>query len=75
MGSRGDGLRRELEVEELWPHKSYLVLKFAAIDSISDAEAMIGCELQVPLAERAELEPGWAYVSDLVGCTVLRRRS
>jgi len=44
--------------------------KFAGIDSISDAEAMIGCELQVPLAERAELEPGWAYVSDLVGCTV-----
>jgi 16S rRNA processing protein RimM len=66
----GDGLRRELEVEELWPHKSYLVLKFAGIDSISDAEALIGCELQVPLAERAELEPGWAYVSDLVGCTV-----
>ncbi len=24
-----DGSRRELEVEEFWPHKSYLVLKFA----------------------------------------------
>ena len=31
---------------------------------------MIGCELQVPDAERAKLEAGWAYVSDLVGCMV-----
>jgi len=65
-----DGSRRELEVEEFWPHKSYLVLKFAGIDSISDAEGLIGCELQVPAAERAKLQPGWNYVSDLVGCTV-----
>jgi 16S rRNA processing protein RimM len=69
----GDGSRRELEVEEFWPHKSYLVLKFAAIDSISDAESLIGCELQVPEAERAQLEQGWAYVSDLVGCAVFDR--
>jgi len=66
----GDGLRREVEVEEFWPHKTYLVLKFSGIDSISDAEGLIGCELQVPEAERANLEPGWAYVSDLVGCVV-----
>jgi 16S rRNA processing protein RimM len=65
-----DGSRRELEVEESWPHKSYLVLKFAGIDSISDAEDLIGCELQVPETERALLEPGWTYVSDLVGCVV-----
>jgi 16S rRNA processing protein RimM len=47
-----------------------LVLKFAGVDSISDAEALVGAELQVPRAERAELEPGWTYVSDLAGCTV-----
>ncbi len=66
----GDGSRRELKVEEFWPHKSYLVLKFAGVDSISDGEALIGCELQVPDAERAKLEAGWVYVSDLVGCMV-----
>jgi 16S rRNA processing protein RimM len=65
-----DGSRRELEVEEFWPHKSYLVLKFRGIDSISDAESLIRCELQVPQADRAQLEPGWTYVSDLVGCAV-----
>jgi 16S rRNA processing protein RimM len=62
--------RRELKVEELWPHRGYLVLKFEGVDSISEAEALVGCELQVPSAERSKLEPGWAYVSDLVGCTV-----
>jgi 16S rRNA processing protein RimM len=64
------GKRRELEVEELWPHKGHLVLKFQGVDSISDAEALLRCELQVPRAERAELEPGWTYISDLTGCTV-----
>ena len=62
--------RRELKIEELWPHKGYLVLKFEGVDSISEAETLIGCELQVPASERSKLEPGWAYVSDLVGCAV-----
>jgi len=62
--------RRELEIEELWPHKAYLVLKFAGVDSISDAEALVGCELQVGRDERAQLEPGSTYVSDLLGCMV-----
>ncbi len=63
--------RRELEVEELWPHKGLIVLKFRGVDSMSDAELLIGSELQVPSAERADLEAGWNYVSDLIGCTVL----
>jgi len=65
-----ENTRRELEIEHLWPHKGLLVLKFAGIDSISDAEPLVGCELQVPRGERAELEPGWTYVSDLIGCTL-----
>jgi 16S rRNA processing protein RimM len=63
--------RRQLEVEDLWSHKGLLVLKFAGVDSISQAETLVGCELQVPQAERAKLEQGWNYVSDLVGCAVL----
>ncbi len=66
----GDGPRRELRIEELWPHKGHLVLKFEGVDSISDAEILIGCELQVPASERSKLGPGWVYVSDLVGCDV-----
>jgi len=66
----GADQRRELEVEGLWPHKGLVVLKFAGIDSISEAELLIGAELQVPQGERAELERGWTYVSDLVGCVL-----
>jgi 16S rRNA processing protein RimM len=66
-----DGSRRGLEVEDLWPHKGLLVLKFAGVDSLSDAETLVGCELQVPRSQRSELQAGWNYVSDLVGCSVL----
>jgi len=66
-----DGSRRELKVADSWPHKDFLVLKLAGIDSISAAESLVGCELQVPRSERAQLEQGVAYVSDLVGCSLL----
>jgi 16S rRNA processing protein RimM len=69
LSKSGDS-RREVEIESLWPHKGLLVLKFVGVDSMSDAETLIGSELQVPRTERAELEPGWNYVSDLVGCAV-----
>jgi 16S rRNA processing protein RimM len=64
------GRRRELRLENFWPHKGRLVLKFAGVDSISDAEALIGCEIQVPHEERAALAAGSAYVGDLAGCRV-----
>src|ERR1035441_1847601 len=51
-----DGQRREVTVEDLWPHKSYLVLKFQGIETINDAEPLVGAELQVPSSERAELD-------------------
>ncbi len=63
--------RHELELEGFWPHKGLLVLKFAGVDSISDAEMLVGCELQVPHSQRSELQAGWNYVSDLIGCPVL----
>jgi 16S rRNA processing protein RimM len=62
--------RRELQLEEFWPHKGLLVLKFAGVDSISEAETLVRSELQVPREQRAQLDQGWSYVSDLVGCTV-----
>lgn len=63
--------RRAVVIESLWPHKDLLVLKFAGVDSISDAEKLVGAELQVPRQQRAALEEGWNYVSDLVGCSVI----
>jgi 16S rRNA processing protein RimM len=65
-----DDQRRDVTIEDLWPHKSFLVLKFQGIETISDAEPLVGAELQLPRSERAELEQGWTYLSDLIGCTV-----
>ena len=67
---KDEATRRELEVEDLWPHKGLVVLKFCGVDSMNDAELLIGSELQVPKAERADLEQGWNYVSDLIGSAV-----
>jgi 16S rRNA processing protein RimM len=72
---KDEGARRELEVDDVWPHKGLLVLKFRGVDSISDAEILIGAELQIPSAERADLEQGWTYISDLIGCIVVDRGS
>lgn len=65
--------RRELTVQEFWPHKGHVVLKFAGVDTISEAETLVGCEIQVPREERAPLPAGEFYVSDLVGCTLFNR--
>jgi 16S rRNA processing protein RimM len=70
---QNEDTRRELEVEDVWPHKGLLVLKFGGVDSMTDAELLIGAELQVPRSERAELEQGTTYVSDLIGSTVFDR--
>jgi len=64
------GQRREIELEQHWFHKNQVVLKFTGVDSISQAEELAGWEIQVPVTERAVLEKGSVYVSDLIGCTI-----
>ncbi len=41
------------------------------MDSIEEAELLAGWEVQIPRSQRAQLEPGAAYVSDLIGCMVI----
>lgn len=65
-----DATRRKLLLEEHWFHKGGVVLRFAGVDSISDAEQLAGMEIQIPLEQRAQLEEGAAYVSELIGCEV-----
>ena len=49
------------------------IFHFVDSNSISDAEKLVGLEVQVPLAERVVLSAGSYYVTDLVGCEVLER--
>ena len=65
--------RRELHLEAHWLHKGRVVLKFRGVDSIEQAQALAGCEIQIPREERVPLPQNAAYVSDLIGCEVLDR--
>jgi 16S rRNA processing protein RimM len=61
---------REVELLHHWLHKGGIVLHFAESGSISDAEALTGLIVAIPLAERAQLDAEEVYIADLVGCTV-----
>jgi len=65
------GQRRRLKLEGFWPHKGGMVLKFEGVDSIEQAQQLLGSEIQIPASQRAELEPGAFYVSELLGCLVV----
>jgi 16S rRNA processing protein RimM len=67
----GGSDRRELRVENHWPHKGGMVFKFEGVDSIEAAEKLVRAEIQIPLNERAELEVGACYISELLGCMVI----
>lgn len=62
---------REVMLEHHWLHKGRVVLKFAGIDSISDAENLRGLLVAVPASERVTLTDGSFYIGDLIGCEVV----
>jgi 16S rRNA processing protein RimM len=62
---------REVTLENHWMHKSRVVLKFAGIDSIHDAEALRRLLVAIPTSERAKLTDDSFYVGDLIGCQVI----
>ncbi len=68
-------LLRTVEIESIWFHSGTLIFKFRGVDSIPEAEALSRAEVRVPLSERAPLEEGEYFDSDLVGCEVIDRVS
>jgi 16S rRNA processing protein RimM len=70
-GEPGASSVRKVQLESHWLHKGRIVLKFAGIDSISDAELLRGLDVAIPAAERAPLDDGSVYISDLIGCHVI----
>lgn len=61
---------REVHLDNFWFLRSRIVFKFQGVDSINDAEALRGYDVAIPAGERAPLDPGSVYVSDLIGCRV-----
>jgi 16S rRNA processing protein RimM len=62
---------KEMQLEAHWLHKGRVVLKFAQVDSITDAEQLRGWDVAIAREERVALEDDAVYVSDLVGCRVI----
>ncbi len=62
---------REVELVAHWLHKGGIVLHFAKVSSISDAEALAGMIVAIPRAERASLADDEAYIGDLIGCALV----
>jgi 16S rRNA processing protein RimM len=65
---------RTVEVEAFWlpvgRNQGRVVLKFAGVESISDAETIAGQDVIVPGEERLPLDDESVYISELVGCAV-----
>jgi 16S rRNA processing protein RimM len=66
----GDQHRERVLLEACWMQKGRPVLKFAGIDSISEAERLAGTWVEVESAEATPLPYGSYFDHDLVGCSV-----
>ncbi len=62
------------QVERAWIHKGRVVLKFRGVDSITQAEALRGAQVLIPVAERVPLGAHQYYLWELEGCQVVAGR-
>ena len=64
---------RRVVVRSCWLSRSrggQAILHFEGSNSISDAEKLVGLDVQIPLSERMHLPGGTYYITDLIGCEV-----
>ena len=65
---------RQAEVKAFWlpvgKNEGRIVLHFAGVDTISEAESLAGLEVIIHRDERQPLDGGSVYISELIGCTV-----
>jgi len=71
----GQARREILRVSRAWPHKDRLILKFAGIDTIDQAERLAGWQVQIAMSERPAAPEGRYYIAELIGCRVVEARS
>lgn len=62
---------RSVPLERAWAHKGRIVLKFAGIDSIDQAERLRGLAVMIPNEERVALPENTYYTGELEGCRVM----
>ena len=66
-----DGRAEELSLEKHWFQSGRIVLKFAGIDTVEDAEVLRGAEICIREADAVELEEGEFFDWQLEECVVV----
>jgi len=64
------GQRRDFEIENHWFHKGRVILKFAGVDSMNEAQALAGAVLVIDEADHAGLDEGEFFIHQIVGSNV-----
>ena len=59
------------ELERVWYHKDQPIFQLRNVNTISDAEKLVGQEIRIPAEQRWKLPDGEYYFSDLVGCRMV----
>ncbi len=63
-----------VEIEDVWPHKGRLILKFSGVETIGAASRLRGLHILIRQEERVPLPAHHYYVWELKGCRVIRER-
>ncbi len=60
-----------MHLDRAWEHNGRLVLKFAGVDTIADAERLRLAEVRADRKALGPLQAGEYFLADLVGCTMV----
>lgn len=66
-----NGSPRAVDIENTWPHKGRIVLKFSGVDSIDQADPLRGLHVFIRCEDRVALPENHYYVWELEGCRVI----
>jgi 16S rRNA processing protein RimM len=61
---------QKVPIDFTWEHKGRRIIKFAGFDTISAAEKLIGCLVQIIEEQAVQLPEGTYFDHDLIGCSV-----
>ena len=66
----GRGAPRPATIISCRIHLGQAIFHFEGVQTISEAEALRGLEVQIPIDERVTLGSGRYYITDLIGCQI-----
>ena len=71
MLKQADGHQEKLTVERCWPHKQNFILRLEGVDSRSQADQLVGCEILALRDDLPALEDDTYFWEDIIGLEVV----